>query len=174
MEAIPAIRFPQLSCSSIRVFPQKSFRSQVHFPRKLFFFRSNSGESEIYGTSGVRTVSPSLLASEKEEAKAILTLFLKKQGLSNAVAVRTTNKSDLFINHLVFQLHSLHRSRYLEGNLQLLKFGSHLFPTLRPSMRNMEKFYWMLLRSSQTLLLRNILLHWYLQLPISSPSKKRQ
>lgn len=131
MEAIPAIRFPQLSCSSIRVFPQKSFRSQVHFPRKLFFFCSNSGESEIYRTSGVRTVSPSLLASEKEEAKAILTLFLKKQGLSNAVAVRTTNKSDLFINHLVFQLHSLHRSRYLVGReLTTLEIRESLIPYL--------------------------------------------
>ncbi|KAE8077139.1 hypothetical protein FH972_015733 [Carpinus fangiana] len=44
-----------------------------------------------------------------------VTLFLKKQGLSNAVAARTINKSDLFIDHLVSRLHSIHKSQYLVG-----------------------------------------------------------
>jgi len=62
-------------------------------------------------------VSPTLLVAEKEEAKAVLALFLKKQGLSNAVAARTINKSDLFIDHLVSKLHSKHRSWYLAGSV---------------------------------------------------------
>jgi mTERF domain-containing protein len=44
-------------------------------------------------------------------------LFLKKQGLSNAVAARTINKSDIFIDHLVSRLHSVHKSRYLVGSV---------------------------------------------------------
>lgn len=63
----------------------------------------------------IREMPLTLLAAEKEEAKAVLTLFLKKQGLSNAAAARTINKSDLFIDHLVSQLHSIHKSRYLVG-----------------------------------------------------------
>ncbi|MCH93824.1 mTERF domain-containing protein, partial [Trifolium medium] len=37
----------------------------------------------------IKVLPPTLLAAEKEEAKAVLTLFLKKQGLSNANAART-------------------------------------------------------------------------------------
>lgn len=72
-------------------------------------------ESGIDGSISLRLVSPTLLAAEKEEAKAVLTLFLKKQGLSNAVAARTINKSDAFVDHLVSRLHSVHKSRYLVG-----------------------------------------------------------
>lgn len=72
-------------------------------------------ESRIDGSFSLRLVPPTLLAAEKEEAKAVLTLFLKKQGLSNAVAVRTINKSDAFVDHLVARLHSVHKSRYLVG-----------------------------------------------------------
>lgn len=72
-------------------------------------------ESGIAGSISLRLVSPTLLAAEKEEAKAVLTLFLKKQGLSNAVAARTINKSDAFVDHLVSRLHSVHKSRYLVG-----------------------------------------------------------
>ena len=61
-------------------------------------------------------MSPALLAAEKEEAKAVLTLFLKKQGLSNTIAARTINKSELFVDHLVARLHSVHKSRYLVGS----------------------------------------------------------
>lgn len=63
----------------------------------------------------MRVVPQTLLAAEKEESKAVLTLFLKKQGLSNAVAARTINKSDAFVDHLVSRLHSVHKARYLVG-----------------------------------------------------------
>lgn len=67
--------------------------------------------------SGVTSVSSTLLVAEKEEAKAVLSLFLRKQGLSNAVAARMINKSDHFIDHLLSRLHSIHRSRYLVGSI---------------------------------------------------------
>jgi len=63
----------------------------------------------------VKLLSPTLLAAEKEEAKAVLTLFLKKRGLSNANAARTINKSDPFIDHLLSKLHSKHKTWYLSG-----------------------------------------------------------
>ncbi|XP_057529090.1 transcription termination factor MTERF5, chloroplastic [Amaranthus tricolor] len=79
----------------------------------------------------LRGVPLTLLAAEKEEAKAVLTLFLKKQGLSNAAAARTINKSDLFIEHLVSQLHSIHKSRYLVGReLTTLEIRDALIPYL--------------------------------------------
>lgn len=79
----------------------------------------------------IRGVPLTLLAAEKEEAKAVLTLFLKKQGLSNAAASRTINKSDLFIDHLVSQLHSIHKSRYLVGReLTTLEIRDALIPYL--------------------------------------------
>lgn len=59
----------------------------------------------------------SLLTAEKEEAKAVLNLFLRKQGLSNAVATRTINTSDDFIEHLILKLHSVHKTRYLVGSI---------------------------------------------------------
>lgn len=72
-----------------------------------------------------------LLAAEKEEAKAVLTLFLKKQGLSNAVAARIINKSDLFIDHLLSKLHYKHKSRYLVGReLTTLEIRDALIPYL--------------------------------------------
>lgn len=71
----------------------------------------------IDGSFSLRVVPPNLLAAEKEEAKAVLTLFLKKQGLTNAAAARTINKSDLFIDHLISRLHSVHKSRYLVGSI---------------------------------------------------------
>lgn len=73
--------------------------------------------SGIDGSLDSKLMPPTLLAAEKEEAKAVLTLFLKKQGLSNAVAARTINKSDDFIDHLVSRLHSKHKSRYLVGSI---------------------------------------------------------
>lgn len=74
-----------------------------------------TAESEIDGSFNVRVVSPTLVAAEKEEAKAVLTLFLKKQGLSAALAARAINRSESFIDHLVSRLHSVHKSRYLVG-----------------------------------------------------------
>lgn len=67
-----------------------------------------------------RPVPPNLIAAEKEEAKAVLTLFFKKQGLSNSVSSRLINKSDQFIDHLVSRLHSVHKARYLVGSIFLL------------------------------------------------------
>lgn len=76
-------------------------------------------------------MSPTLLASEREEAKAVLTLFLKKQGLSTAAASRAINKSDHFIDHLVSTLHSIHKSRYLVGReLTTLEIRDVLIPYL--------------------------------------------
>lgn len=72
-------------------------------------------ESGAEGVHNFRKVPPGLLTAEKEEAKAVLTLFLRKQGLSNAVAARTINKAEQFIEHLVSKLHSIHKTRYLVG-----------------------------------------------------------
>ncbi|KAL2895317.1 Transcription termination factor MTERF5 chloroplastic [Bienertia sinuspersici] len=79
----------------------------------------------------LRGVPLNLLAAETEEARAVLMLFLKKQGLSSAAAARTINKSDLFIEHLVSQLHSIHKSRYLVGReLTTLEIRDSLIPYL--------------------------------------------
>ncbi|XP_061363371.1 transcription termination factor MTERF5, chloroplastic-like [Gastrolobium bilobum] len=87
-------------------------RTQLHFPAKVFFCQAKSG---IDGSLNLKVMATTVLAAEKEEAKAVLTLYLKERGLSNAVAARTINKSDLFIDHLVSKLHSKHKSRYLTG-----------------------------------------------------------
>lgn len=86
-------------------------RVQVSFSRKLFSCRAKFDSEIDDGSVNLKVVSPALLTAEKEEAKAVLTLFLKKQGLSNAIAARTINKSDLFINHLLLRLHLIHKSR---------------------------------------------------------------
>lgn len=67
------------------------------------------------GSVNIKVMPPTLLVAEKEEAKAVLTLFLKKQGLSNANAARTINKSDPFVDHLISKLHSKHKTWYLSG-----------------------------------------------------------
>ncbi|XP_038883229.1 transcription termination factor MTERF5, chloroplastic isoform X2 [Benincasa hispida] len=106
------------------------YRVQVSFPRKPFSCRAKF-DSEIDGSANIKVVSPALLTAEKEEAKAVLTLFLKKQGLSNAIAARTINKSDLFIDHLVLRLHLIHKSRYLVGReLTTLEIRDALNPYL--------------------------------------------
>ncbi|RDY11331.1 Transcription termination factor MTERF5, chloroplastic, partial [Mucuna pruriens] len=111
-----------------RFFSHTATRIQLSFPAKVFFCQAKSG---IEGTLNVQVVPPTLLAAEKEEAKAVLTLFLKKQGLSNAVAARTINKSDLFIDHLVSKLHSKHKSWYLAGReLTTLEIRDALIPCL--------------------------------------------
>ncbi|KAL6899361.1 hypothetical protein ACP4OV_006019 [Aristida adscensionis] len=56
-----------------------------------------------------------LLAAEREEAKAVLSLFLRKKGLRSTLAARVVNKSDGFIEHLVSKLQVAYRSRYAEG-----------------------------------------------------------
>ena len=85
-----------------------------------------TADSEIDGSFSLRVVPPTLIAAEKEEAKAVLTLFLKKQGLSNAVAARMIKKSDLFIDHLVSRLHSVHKSRYLVGSIAMYCLFHHI------------------------------------------------
>ncbi|KAJ4715580.1 Transcription termination factor like [Melia azedarach] len=96
------------------------------YPEKLFFCRA-----KFDGSFSLRVVHPTLIVAEKEEAKAVLTLFLKKQGLSKAVAARSINKSDLFIDHLVSRLHSVHKSRYLVGReLTTLEIRDALIPYL--------------------------------------------
>lgn len=114
------------------IFLLVSHRKQLHFPRKIFSCRAKCAESGNDGSFSVRLVPPNLLAAEKEEAKAVLTLFLKKQGLSNAVAARTTNKSEPFVDHLVSRLHSIHKSRYLVGReLTTLEIRDALLPYLQ-------------------------------------------
>ncbi|KAF3435193.1 hypothetical protein FNV43_RR22280 [Rhamnella rubrinervis] len=106
-------------------------RTQLSFIGKVFICRANSTDSGINGSFSLKVVPPTLLAAEKEEAKAVLTLFLKKQGLSNTVAARTINKSDFFIDHLVSRLHSVHKSRYLVGReLTTLEIRDALIPYL--------------------------------------------
>ncbi|GKV41354.1 hypothetical protein SLEP1_g48895 [Rubroshorea leprosula] len=130
MRAFYAVR----SSVKISPFPVGAFpitRTQPHFPQKLFFCHAKFADSEIDGSFTLRLVPPNLMAAEKEEAKAVLTLFLKKQGLSNTVAARVINKSDLFIDHLVSRLHSVHKSRYLVGReLTTLEIRDALIPYL--------------------------------------------
>ncbi|KAJ0040289.1 hypothetical protein Pint_27229 [Pistacia integerrima] len=90
-----------------------------------------TAESVADGSFSLGVVSPTLLAAEKEEAKSVLTLFLKKQGLSKAVAARTISKSDLFIDHLVSRLHLVHKSWYSVGRkLTTLEIRDALMPYL--------------------------------------------
>ncbi|KAG8071346.1 hypothetical protein GUJ93_ZPchr0006g41593 [Zizania palustris] len=60
-------------------------------------------------------VQSRLLAAEREEAKAVLSLFLRQKGLRSILAARIVNKADGFIEHLVSKLHIIYRSRYAEG-----------------------------------------------------------
>ncbi|RVW14153.1 Transcription termination factor MTERF5, chloroplastic [Vitis vinifera] len=114
MRAYSGIRSSELP--SLSRGPFSIPRNRAYFPGKVSFCQAKFAESGVDGSSiSLRVVPPSLLAAEKEEAKAVLSLFLKKQGLSNAVAARTINKSELFIDHLVSRLHSVHKSRYLVG-----------------------------------------------------------
>ncbi|GAV88266.1 mTERF domain-containing protein [Cephalotus follicularis] len=129
MSAFPAIRSQELMSFSRGGFLVT--KTQLSFPDKLFFCRAQFADSDVDGSISVRVLPPSLLAAEKEEAKAVLTLFLKKRGLSNAVAARTTNKSEVIIKHLVSRLHSVHKSRYLVGReLTTLEIRDALIPYL--------------------------------------------
>ncbi|XP_078432984.1 mitochondrial transcription termination factor family protein isoform X2 [Wolffia australiana] len=77
------------------------------------------------------TVPLNLLVAEREEAKAVLSLYLKKQGSSSAVASRAINRSDQFIDHLISKLHSMHKSRYQVGReLTTLEIRNALVPYL--------------------------------------------
>ncbi|PIA51264.1 hypothetical protein AQUCO_01100241v1 [Aquilegia coerulea] len=109
---------PKLPHHLVRVRGLSSFsRTHIFIPQQQHVFRANCVESGVDGVHNFRVVPSNLLAAEKEEAKAVLTLFFRKQGLSNAVAARTINKSDDFIDHLVSKLHSVHKTRYLVGSI---------------------------------------------------------
>ncbi|XP_031284465.1 uncharacterized protein LOC116143125 isoform X3 [Pistacia vera] len=87
-------------------------RTRLTSPEEVFFcqgigFSTDSRANESFNT---RVEPPSLLAAKRKEAKSVLTLFLMQQGLSKAVAARTVNKSDHFIDHLISRLHSSHKS----------------------------------------------------------------
>lgn len=132
MKAFSVFRSAELSSLSRALYPITSdTRTRLTFQRRLFCCRAKFADSGIDGPFNLRVVPPTLIAAEKEEAKAVLTLFLKKQGLSNAIAARTINKSDLFIDHLVSRLHSIHKSRYLVGReLTTLEIRDALIPYL--------------------------------------------
>jgi mTERF domain-containing protein len=98
-----------------------STRAQLWFTGRLSFRQETNGiRLKNRVEFSPRPVPPNLIAAEKEEAKAVLTLFFKKQGLSNSLSSRLINKSDLFIDHLVSRLHSVHKARYLVGSIFLL------------------------------------------------------
>lgn len=107
-------------------------RAQLWFTGRLPFRQESFGfRIKNRVEYSARPVPPNLIAAEKEEAKAVLTLFFKKQGLSNSVSVRIINKSDLFIDHLVSRLHSVHKARYLVGReLTTLEIRDSLIPYL--------------------------------------------
>ncbi|PIA51263.1 hypothetical protein AQUCO_01100241v1 [Aquilegia coerulea] len=123
---------PKLPHHLVRVRGLSSFsRTHIFIPQQQHVFRANCVESGVDGVHNFRVVPSNLLAAEKEEAKAVLTLFFRKQGLSNAVAARTINKSDDFIDHLVSKLHSVHKTRYLVGReLTTLEIRDSLIPYL--------------------------------------------
>ncbi|GMH24730.1 hypothetical protein Nepgr_026573 [Nepenthes gracilis] len=126
-----SIRFPELLFLPKVNFPVT--RIQVSFPAKVVFScgKFEVAESSIDGSSSLSAVPPTLLTAEKEEAKAILNLCLKKQGFSNSAASRAINKSDVFVDHLVSKLHSVHKSRYLVGReLTTLEIRDALSPYL--------------------------------------------
>ncbi|XP_073012810.1 transcription termination factor MTERF5, chloroplastic isoform X2 [Typha latifolia] len=93
--------------------------------------RTFTDEPGAANSRNFTTIPSCMLAAEREEAKAVLSLFLRKQGLSNAVASRTINKSDSFIDYLISKLHIKHKSRYLVGReLTTLEIRSALAPYL--------------------------------------------
>ncbi|XP_058227798.1 transcription termination factor MTERF5, chloroplastic-like [Rhododendron vialii] len=115
--------FPAIRCSDLSSLPGAAFfipRTQLTFPSKLFFCRAKYAELGNAGSQNLIFAPANPLLAEKEEAKAVLTLFLKKRCLSKVVAARTVDKSALFIDHHVSRLHSVHKNRYLGGSRQEL------------------------------------------------------
>nr|XP_043615176.1 transcription termination factor MTERF5, chloroplastic [Erigeron canadensis] len=87
-----------------------SHRTQLSFPQRLFFCRA-----EIDGSVSLVNVPPNLLLAEREEAKAVLHMFLTSQGLNRLNASRKMKKLDLFVDHLLLRLHTVYKTRYLVG-----------------------------------------------------------
>lgn len=85
-------------------------------------FFCNIADAPVHELFNLSVVPPTLLASERKEAKSVLTLFLMQQGLSKAVAARTITKSNHFIEHLVSRLYSAHKSGYLVGPVAACTF----------------------------------------------------
>ncbi|KAK9108438.1 hypothetical protein Syun_024449 [Stephania yunnanensis] len=118
-----------------------STRIEIYLPRRCFLrakcaqsivnVAHETAKSVAYGVHNFNTMPSSLLAAEKEEAKAVLALFLRRQGLSSLVATRTINKSKRFIDHLVSRLHLVFKTRYLVGReLTTLEIRDSLVPYL--------------------------------------------
>ncbi|ESQ56141.1 hypothetical protein EUTSA_v10025001mg [Eutrema salsugineum] len=127
--------FSQLGPSEIFFIARRAnpiTRAQLWFTGRLSFRQETFGvRLKNRVEFNPRPVPPNLIAAEKEEAKAVLTLFFKKQGLSNSVSVRIINKSEHFIDHLVSRLHSVHKARYLVGReLTTLEIRDSLIPYL--------------------------------------------
>lgn len=109
-----------------------AFRVQLKIFQRFFICKAKTYEPAVAGDFDFAAIPSSLLAAEREEAKAVLSLFLREQGLSNAVAARIINKSDCFIDHLISKLHTIHKSRYLVGReLTTLEIRSALVPYLK-------------------------------------------
>lgn len=83
------------------------------------------------GSEQNRTVDIKHLASEKEEAKAVLRQFLKGLGLSTALSTRITKKAEGFTLHLMAMLHSRYHLRYVTGReLTTVEIHNTLLPYL--------------------------------------------
>ncbi|XP_008791717.1 transcription termination factor MTERF5, chloroplastic [Phoenix dactylifera] len=108
-----------------------SFRVQLKICQQFFICKAKTYEYGVASDFNFNAIPSSLLAAEREEAKAVLSLFLRKQGLSNAMAARTIKKSDCFIDNLISKLHTIHKSRYLVGReLTTLEIRNALAPYL--------------------------------------------
>ncbi|KAJ0973064.1 hypothetical protein J5N97_021023 [Dioscorea zingiberensis] len=139
MVALEVSSSPSIQTTSLRHRHRKpsSFiilsRVQLKLPQQIFVCKAKTlvDESGVDGGLSFASVPSSLLVAEREEAKAVLSLFLRKQGLSNAVAARIINKSDLFIDHLILKLHTTYKARYLVGReLTTLEIRDALTPYL--------------------------------------------
>ena len=69
----------------------------------------------IDGSVSLVNVPANLLVAEKEEAKAVLHMYLTSLGMNRLNAARKMKKLDLFIDHLLLRLHTVYKTRYLVG-----------------------------------------------------------
>ncbi|GJM85459.1 hypothetical protein PR202_ga01907 [Eleusine coracana subsp. coracana] len=99
------------------LFFSSSCRSCTPVSRQLTICNANSYADDLWvaAPQSPASVRSRLLAAEREEAKAVLSLFLRQKGLRSTLAARIVNKSDGFIEHLVSKLQNTYRSRYVEG-----------------------------------------------------------
>lgn len=109
----------------VQLLRQQKHENSFRLPLNSSNFCFVADESEITLHHDLSTIPSSLLTAEREEAKAVLTLFLRKQGLSNTVSARIINKSDRFIDHLILKLQSIHKSRYLVGSIKRDNYSLH-------------------------------------------------